>query len=243
MQAYLLAAGLGTRLAPTTHETPKPMLDVGGCPLLEHTVRHLHGCGFNRMGMNLHHLPQAVRSHFGSGESMGLEFTYSYETELLGTAGGVKKLSRYMQRDEPFLIHAGDVFTNHDFRAMARFHRQRKALVTMLVHERPAASSALMLDLQGRVERLVNRVSQSQRTSSVASWCDAGVWMCSPEFLEQIPAGVACDLVRDVLPPLLGGCRIYGFPLDGCCFDVDTAADLNHLRSAVTGAVAVRRAA
>ncbi len=233
MQAYVLSAGFGTRLGNLTQDTPKPMLDVVGRPLLEYIIRHLAWCEFDPIGINLHFLPQAIRDHFGSGASMGLELVYSYEAELLGTAGGVKKMSRFMPQDDHFLVHYGDVLTDHDFSAMLRFHRQRRAMVTMMVHERPGSNSVVGLDSHGRVEMFLERPTESQRQGITTPWVNSGVWICSAELLDQIPGRGACDLARDILPPLVSTGRVFAYPLDGYRCAIDSPARLSEARSAV----------
>src|SRR5579871_899511 len=145
MKAMVLCAGFGTRLGDLTREIPKPMLDLHGRPMLEYILANLRQHGFGEIGLNLHFMPEAIRDHFGDGSQFGLEIEYSYEPQLLGTAGGTKKMERFFRgsegTSEPFLIHYGDVVTNQDFTAMLDFHRQRNALATLLVHERTRSNS------------------------------------------------------------------------------------------------------
>jgi NDP-sugar pyrophosphorylase family protein len=233
MQAMVLSAGFGTRLGDLTREIPKPMLDVQGRPLLEYILRHLGWCGFERASVNLHFLPQVIVDHFGSGRALGLKVSYSHESELLGTAGGVKKMSESIDRSREFLVHYGDVLTDQNFWAMLQFHRRHDALVTMLLHERARSNSVVGLDDQGRVNLFLERPSDEERRGISASWVNSGVWICSPELLERIPAGVACDLARDILPTLVASQRVFGFPLTGYRCAVDSAARLDEARSAV----------
>ena len=141
MKAMVLCAGYGTRLGDLTREIPKPMLSLGRRPMLEYILCHLKRHGFNQIGLNLHFMPDTIRGYLGDGSRWGLEVEYSHEPNLLGTAGGTKKMETFLRRanfgrPEPFLVHYGDVVTNQDLTAMFDFHRQRKALATLLVHER-----------------------------------------------------------------------------------------------------------
>jgi NDP-sugar pyrophosphorylase family protein len=233
MQAMVLSAGFGTRLGDLTREIPKPMLDVQGRPLLEYILRHLGWCSFERVSVNLHFLPRVILNHFGSGRSLGLDLSYSHEPELLGTAGGVKKMADQMEDSQEFLIHYGDVLTDQDFGAMLRFHRERGALVTMLLHERARSNSVVGLDDQGRVNLFLERPSEEQRRGISSPWVNSGVWICSSELLGRIPSGIACDLARDILPPLVKSGRILGFPLSGYRCAVDSATRLDEACSAV----------
>lgn len=233
MQAMVLSAGFGTRLGDLTRETPKPMLDVQGRPLLEYILRHLGWCGFEHISVNLHFLPQVIVDHFGSGQAFGLGLSYSPEPELLGTAGGVKKMSKLLDGSREFLVHYGDVLTDQNFRAMLEFHRNRNALVTMLLHQRAKSNSVVGMDDRGRVNLFLERPSEDERRGISSPWVNSGVWICGPELLERIPSGTACDLARDILPPLIKSGRIFGYPLSGYRCAVDSAARLEDARAAV----------
>ena len=123
MKAMILAAGEGTRLRPLTLDRPKPMLPVAGRPLLDHIIAWLRHYGITGIAMNLHHRPQVVMDHFGNGADFGVHITYSVEEEILGTAGGAKRLSAFL--DETFVLVYGDVLTDFDLGALVDFHRSR----------------------------------------------------------------------------------------------------------------------
>ncbi len=108
MNALLLAAGEGTRLRPLTEKLPKPMIPIAGKPILQHNVELLARHGIREIAINLHHCPEVVRSHFGDGSRFGVSITYSYEPELLGTAGAVKKLESFFQDTTKSVIARSD---------------------------------------------------------------------------------------------------------------------------------------
>ncbi len=126
MRAMVLCAGYGTRLGHLVDEVPKPMLPLGQRPMLEYILRHLARQGFDEIAVNLHFRPEVIRDHFGDGSRLGIRLVYSHEPELLGTAGGLKKMAALFT-GEPFLVQYGDVVTNQDFNALLGFHRQRGA--------------------------------------------------------------------------------------------------------------------
>src|SRR5206468_1990472 len=92
MKALILAAGEGTRLRPLTLHRPKPMLPVGGHPILEHLVAHLRRYRVTDIAINLHYKPDVVLEYFGDGRDFGVSITYSFEEQLLGSAGAAKAL-------------------------------------------------------------------------------------------------------------------------------------------------------
>ncbi len=230
MKAMLLCAGFGTRLGDLTREIPKPMLPLGERPMLEYIVCHLKRHGFDQLAVNLHFMPEVIQKHFGDGARWGLRLTWSHEPQLLGTAGGTKKMASFFQGEEPFLVHYGDVVTNQDFTGLVRFHRERKALATLLVHQRARSNSALSIDPQGRIERFVERPSDAQRDTVAQSWVFSGITICQPELLQMIPAQTACDFPRNVFVPLAGTGRLFAFPLTGERVAVDSPQRLAEAR-------------
>ena len=111
MKGMILAAGEGRRLRPLTNHLPKPMLPLAGRPLLEHTITHLRDCGITDLAINLHHLPAAVMDYFGRGNLWGVNLRYSVEENLLGSAGGVKRLQSFF--DETFVTRPKTKLQTH----------------------------------------------------------------------------------------------------------------------------------
>lgn len=232
MKAMVLCAGLGTRLGELTREIPKPMLDLQGQPLLAYLLGHLCRQGFDQIAINLHFKPEMIRDYFGDGIRGQLALTYSYEPQLLGTAGGVKNMESFF-RDEPaFLVQYGDILTDQDFAAMLAFHHERRALATLLVHQRLKSNSIVNLDDTGRITAFLERPDERTRAGQSSRWVNSGVCICAPEVLDAIPAGVPCDLPRDVFPKLIASGRVYGFALTGYRCAIDSPERLAEARAA-----------
>lgn len=119
MKAMILAAGCGTRLKPLTDHRPKPMMEVGGQPLIGHQLRWLAEAGVSEVIVNLHHLGEQIEAYVGSGSRHGLSVAYSREPELLETGGGVVKALPWLG-DEPFWLLNGDIYTDFPFRQFAK---------------------------------------------------------------------------------------------------------------------------
>jgi len=235
MKAMVLCAGFGTRLGDLTRDLPKPLLPLQGQPLLAYLLGHLKAQGFREVAINLHFLPHLIREHFGDGSRWGMSFSYSDEDTLLGTAGGVKKMAAFF-RDEPaFLVQYGDVLTDQDFTRLAQFHSKKKAMATLLVHQRAKSNSVVSLDPAGRVIGFLERPTDEARRGVVSPWVNSGICICSPEILGHIPPGKPCDLPRDVFAPLAGTGRLFGFPLSGFRGAIDSAERLDEARRAVAG--------
>src|SRR5437660_11885451 len=127
MRAMVLAAGLGTRLRPLTYEITKPMVPVLDRPVMEHIIELLARHGFEQVIANLHYFEHSIREYFGE------RIAYSYEPELLGTAGGVRQCADFFGA-EPFLVIPGDALTDLDLRALTPRHPQAGRIATRSVH-------------------------------------------------------------------------------------------------------------
>ncbi len=222
MKAVLLAAGEGTRLGKLIEDAPKVMLPVNGVPVLEHTIRRLEKQGFRDFFINLHHLPDAIREYFADGKRLGVRIAYSYEPEILGTAGAVGKLLPQLG-GEPFLVVYGDNLTDCDFRGLVWFHRERKAAVTIGVHWREDVTSSGVVvfdEKSGRIEKLVEKPS-AKEAKSLGHWVSAGVFAVENEIGELIPPGFS-DFGHDIFPALLRrGTPLYAYKVENVIW-IDT---------------------
>src|SRR6185437_1235125 len=107
VRAMVMAAGAGTRLRPLTEAVPKPMVPIANRPVLEYTIENLRRHGITEIVLNLHNHPQLIRDHFKDGSAWGVRIVYSHEPELLGTAGGVKKVESFLNGGT-FVVMSGD---------------------------------------------------------------------------------------------------------------------------------------
>ncbi|HEU5086181.1 MAG TPA: NDP-sugar synthase [Roseiflexaceae bacterium] len=222
MKAVILAAGAGTRLRPLTDTCPKPMLPVGGKPLLAHTLAWLSRYGVHEIALNTHHLPDVVRAGLGDGSAYGARLVYSHEQELLGTAGAVWRIAeRYPNWfDDTFAVIYGDMLVDFDLGELARFHSSRGALLTMALKQThtPHSQGMVEIDEQGRVLRFVEK-PPAWDGGNVAN---AGIYICEPPVVKTIGPGVR-DFGHDIIPQLLhAGAALYGRPINGVLLDIGT---------------------
>jgi NDP-sugar pyrophosphorylase family protein len=222
MKVVLLAAGGGTRLGKLTEKAPKVMLSVNGVAVLEHTIRRLKSQGFRDMYINLHHLPDAIRGRFGEGSRLGISITYSYEPEILGTAGAVRKL-RPQLGGEPFLVVYGDNLTDCDFRQLVQAHGHSRAAATIAVHWRQDVTSSGVVvfdDKSGRIEKLVEKPSPAEAIA-LGHWVSAGIFVLEKEITELIPPGFS-DFGKDIFPQALErGMALHAFKVNNVIW-IDT---------------------
>jgi len=131
---FIMAGGFGTRLRPLTDECPKPMLTVGGKPILEIIISRLKSQGFNDFYLSTHYLPEVIKNHFKDGKDFGIKITYLHEEKPLGTGGALALLPKDLS-NFPILMLNGDVLTDLDFAKLLDFHNKNRFDVTMCVKE------------------------------------------------------------------------------------------------------------
>jgi NDP-sugar pyrophosphorylase family protein len=221
MKAFILAAGLGTRLRALGLDVPKVMVPVGGKPLLQHHIELLSRQGIREFIVNLHYLPEKITDYFGDGSRFGVRITYSRETELLGTAGAVKKMEREL-RDGPFVLFYGDNLVRCDFAPLLALHRDRQALATIALWESPEpwTGGVVETELDGRVRRFLEKPDRKEVSTNLIN---AGIYVLEPAVLDEIPVAQFYDFGRDLFPKLLAQRKpLYAMKPDAYIQDVGT---------------------
>ena len=215
-----MAGGEGTRLRPLTSNQPKPMVPIVGKPCMEHILELLAAYGFEEVVITLAFMPQAIRTYFGDGESLGLEIEYSVEEQPLGTAGSVRLASDRL--DETFIVISGDALCDVDLGALVAGHREQGAAVTIGLKsvDNPLEFGIVVSDEDGRVERFLEKPSWGQVFSDTIN---TGIYVIEPEVLRHVPGDRPFDFSKELFPLLLEmGRPIYGHVLDGYWQDIGT---------------------
>ncbi len=218
MKAVVMAGGEGTRLRPLTSNQPKPMVPIVGKPCMEHILELLALHGFEDVIVTVAFLPQAIRSYFGDGESLGLRIEYSVEESPLGTAGSVRLASDRL--DETFLVISGDALCDVDLTKLVDFHRERGAAVTIGLKavDNPLEFGIVVTDEDGRIERFLEKPSWGQVFSDTIN---TGIYVMEPEVLRHIPDDRPYDFSKELFPLLLEmGRPLYGYTMDGYWQDI-----------------------
>jgi mannose-1-phosphate guanylyltransferase len=197
----VMAAGLGTRLRPLTYEVPKPMVPVVNRPIMEHILRMLPRHGFAEVIANLHWFPDVIRNRFGDGSDLGVDLTYSYEDELMGTAGGVRNVSSFFG-DEPFLVMAADALTDIDLGALVAAHNEKGGIATLAVKRVANVSEfgVVITGADGRIQGFQEKPDPAEALSDMASCM---IYILEPEIFDYFPDKHAVDFAREVFPALL----------------------------------------
>jgi mannose-1-phosphate guanylyltransferase/mannose-1-phosphate guanylyltransferase/phosphomannomutase len=242
MRAMVMAAGLGTRLRPITHEIPKPVVPVANVAIVEQLVRLLAEHGVREVIANLHWFPDTVRDRLGDGSELGVEMTYSTEEELLGTAGGVRNVSEFLTGgdEDTFLVLAGDALTDVDLTALAEAHRANGGVATLAVKKVSDVSEygVIGTGADGRVQGFQEKPDPAEALSDLVNCM---VYAFSPEVFDYFPAADPVDFAHDVFPALLEhDVPFHVHEIDGYWNDVGTLREyLQGNLDAVEGAVSL----
>ena len=203
MKAMILAAGFGTRLHPLTHTVPKPMVPIMNRPILEHTIHLLRTHGIQDITVNLHHLPEIIKDHFGDGNDFGVNLHWSHEPEILGTAGGIKKAQEFLD-GEAFLVINSDVVTDCDLSKVIAFHKAKGSALTLVVRkgDTPEQCDPIEVDENDRIVHIVG-TSAKNKPDDTARILFTGIQVMEPEIFDRIPENKFYGTTTDVFPGML----------------------------------------
>lgn len=214
-RAMVLAAGYGKRLRPLTTYYAKPALPLLGRPMIEYTLRRISRQGITEVVVNLHHRPETLEPVLARAQET-LAIHRSFESEILGTAGGLKKAAERLGKGL-FLLLNGDTVTDFDLERMAEVHARAKARATLLLRPRPAggAYSGILVGRRGEI------LGIERGRESKAELMFAGVWLLESSVMELL-SGEPRGLEEELLPRLIEERRAFGAVQDGRWLSIDT---------------------
>ena len=182
MKAFLLAAGIGSRLRPITDTIPKCMVPVGGQPMLDIWLDAFDRAGVDEVLINLHHLPDVVRHHLEARAGTPAVRTF-FEPELLGSAGTLAANRDWVDGEEMFLVCYADNLTDFDLSLLVQAHREHRAIATLTVFhsDRPSAGGVMELDTTGTVVGF-----EEKPANPVSDLVNAGMYAFHPDVLDEL---------------------------------------------------------
>lgn len=221
MKAAILIGGQGTRLRPFTLESPKPLLPVLNRPFLEYQFRVLRTHGVREIVLCTSYRAEDFRRAFGDGRRLGVKLRYARETIPLGTGGALKNAERFLA-DGTSLVLNGDVLNAFDVRAFLRFHRARRAEISIALTrvKDPTMYGLVLTDEKGYVKRFLEKPSWDEVETNTIN---AGAYLFEPSVFAHIPAGKTYSLERGLFPERLAqNARIGGWVAPGYWIDIGT---------------------
>ncbi len=225
MQAVVMAGGEGSRLRPLTINRPKPMVPIANRPVMGHIIELLKRHNITDVVATLQYRADDIEKFFGDGSNAGVTMNYSVEPRPLGTAGSVKFADKYLTRDEPFLIISGDALTDFNLTEIVDFHKRVGAAVTITLYRvpTPLEYGVIIVDDAGRIERFLEKPSWGEVISDTVN---TGIYVISPEVLDDIEPGTPFDFSKDLFPLLMKrGAPLFGFVANGYWCDVGNIAE------------------
>ncbi|MBK7354714.1 MAG: nucleotidyltransferase family protein [Propionivibrio sp.] len=221
--AVIMAGGEGMRLRPLTDEIPKPMVEIGGIPLLARQIERLAKVGIGRVYISVNYLSHIIEEYFGDGGNFGIEICYLHEQEKLGTAGALGLLPEIPRG--PIIVMNGDVLTNSDFDSFYAFHMSHGACVTVAAIDHRVEIPYGVIRADGSlVTDLVEKPSER-------FLCNAGIYALSPAALNWVPEGEFCNMTDIIAAGLTKKQTIAVFPIHEYWSDIGTPDDLEKARN------------
>jgi mannose-1-phosphate guanylyltransferase len=216
VKAFLLAAGLGSRLRPITDTVPKCMVPIDGRPLLDIWLDAFAAAGVDEVLVNLHYLPDVVRRH-AQAHAGAPAIRLVFEPELLGSAGTLIANREWVAGEEFFLACNADNLTDFDLRSLIAAHRGGGEVATLTVFhsENPSAGGVVEIDADGTVVGFAEKPAEP-----VSDLVNAGIYAFSQEIFADLDGGLPCDIGYHLLPRLVG--RARAIPVPGYFRDIGT---------------------
>ena len=215
MKAFILAAGLGTRLKDLTKDLPKPLLKVKGKSLIEWNILKLKRAGFEHIIINTHYLGDLIEDNIGNGEKFNLKISYSREEEILGTGGALIKAKDLIGR-ETFLILSGDLWTDYPFSRLINYDSKKKAHLILLKKGKEKEADMNLKNDYIFVDKKSKELTYS------------GIGLINPKIYEGIKID-KLKLWKDLLLPLVSKQEISGEVYNGLALNINLKKDLEEL--------------
>ena len=225
MKAFLLAAGLGSRLNPLTDGTPKCLLPIGRQPLLEIWLGHLVRFGVEEVLINTHHHARQVEA-FAARWDGGLKIKLVHEPTLLGSGGTIWENRNFIEDDDDFFVIYADNLTDVNLGDLAKYHRKHDGILTMGLCESSTPEACGIVEIEsgdGRNELITG--FEEKPSEPKGNLANAGIYVVNRQIFDEfsLEAGlleIPLDFGHHFLPLLLG--RMYGYLINGLFIDIGT---------------------
>jgi dTDP-glucose pyrophosphorylase len=182
----IMAGGLGSRLGDLTKNTPKPMLHVGGRPILETILISCIENGFYKFYISVNYKKEIIMDYFGDGSKWNVDIEYLIEDKKLGTAGALTLIKE--KHSTPFLITNGDVITSLDYRELLKHHEKKKSKVTMCVRDFEYVVPFGVVEVDG------DKISKISEKPTKSFKVNAGIYVVEPDVIDDIPKNILYDM-------------------------------------------------
>jgi len=208
----LMAGGQGKRLRPMTDSCPKPMLNIGGKPMLEIILEQFLDAGFCKFFISVHYLKQQIVDFFENGERWGVEIQYLVEEHPLGTAGSLGLLPQFP--DKPILVANGDILSRVDYSKLLEFHKDNKSSATICIREHETRIPFGVVKTNG------SEFISIEEKPFISHSVNAGMYVLNPEMIKLLKQNQVCDMPQLLERGLTKNLSIHAFPVHEYWVDV-----------------------
>ncbi|NOI66958.1 nucleotidyltransferase family protein [Vibrio sp. 99-8-1] len=222
---FIMAGGFGTRLKPLTDNCPKPMLLIGGKPMLETVIRGFINAGFSNFYISTHYMPEQIKAYFGDGEKLGINIQYVHEDMPLGTGGALGLLPNDLPEDLPLIMINGDILTKVDFQRLLEFHSDNGADATMCVREYDYQIPYGVINGEG------NKITSMVEKPVQRFFVNAGIYVVSPQVIQSVPKNHAIDMPTLLEQHMRERNNILMFPIHEYWLDIGRMDDFNRAQA------------
>ena len=210
---FIMAGGFGTRLKPLTNDCPKPMLKVGGKPMLETLINNFKNHGFYKLYISTHYLPEVIMNYFGDGSEFDIEITYVHEKKPLGTGGALSLLPDTLSK-EPLIMINGDILTNVDFGKVLDFHIKQSSDATMCVRDYEIKVPFGVIEGEG------HEITGMVEKPTYRYFVNAGIYVISHNIINSLPKNQHLDMPSLFEIKQKEGLKTLKFPIHEYWLDV-----------------------
>jgi len=214
---FIMAGGFGKRLKPYTDNTPKPMLLVGGKPILERIILNFVDHGFSKFIISTHYKSSVITEYFGDGSSRNITVQYTYEDKPLGTAGALGLVERIPEL--PLIIMNGDLLTKVNFEQLLSFHQKTLSKATICVKKHEIQVP------YGTVEFTGNQVTAQKEKPIIPFFINAGIYVLEPQLLKNIEKNAYKDMPNFLSEMSDIGSNISAFPIHEYWLDMGSLSE------------------
>lgn len=217
---FLMAGGFGTRLRPLTDNCPKPLLKLGGKPILETILENFILAGFHRFYISTHYMPEMIQEYFGDGEKWGVSIEYVHEESPLGTGGSLGLLPDNLP-ELPIIMMNGDLLTKVDFAHLLDYHLEQTSIATMCVTEYEYQVPYGVIESQG------NKITHMVEKPMQRHFVNAGIYVVNPELIQRVEVNQAIDMPTLLEQQIEKDEDVTIFPIHEYWLDIGKMPDFN----------------
>lgn len=234
VQAIILVGGQGTRLRPLTSETPKPMLPIGGVPVIEHQIYKLKDAGIRRIVLGTSFKAEIFETYFGDGSRLGVELVYAFESEPLGTGGAIRNAGKFLTngKNDPVVVLNGDIMSNLNIKNMVDFWFAKKADVGLYLTtvEDPRAFGLVPTDKEHNVTAFLEK--PKTKAEIVTNQINAGCYIFKHSIIDSIDDTRPVSVEVETFPRLLEEkAKVVGYVDD--CYWLDLGTPMSFVNGSV----------